>query len=132
MIKLGIRIENINGLDAQFEEVIAAIEANLEEVADYTLQEAVTTEAFVNRKNDLRPSIKKLKSKFENGGYIIRASGKGKDKGYHAHLVEFGHVMLTHSGMPTKLRRVPPHPFMRPAAEKGIVKAIQLFRVTKK
>lgn len=132
MIRLGIRVENIEGLDLQFEKIVEILGSNLEEVAVLVHHEAKTTAAFVDRTGNLRVSIRKRKSKFEGGGFIIVASGRGKDKGYHAHLVEFGHVMLTHAGMPTKLGRVPAHPYMRPAAEKGIQKAIQLFRVKKK
>ena len=131
IVRLGIRVENIDGLDAQFMEVMEAIDANLEEIASYIEAEAQHTAAFIDKTGNLRKSVKKRKSRYKDGGYIVRASGKGKDKGYHAHLVEFGHVMLTYKGMPTKLRRVPAHPFMRPAAEKGIIKAVELFRVKK-
>jgi len=128
MIKVGVQY-NPDGLDAQFEEIVQAIEQNLDEVASTVELEAKTTSAFHDKTGNLRASIKKRKSKFENGGYIVEASGRGKSKGYHAANVEFGHVLIAW-GHPTG-RRVPAKPFMRPAAEKGIRKAIELFRVKK-
>jgi hypothetical protein len=130
MIKMGVRV-NIDGIDAQFEEVLAAIEGNLDAVANVVLHEAQATTAFDDSDytGNLRASIKKRKSKFTDGGFIVEASGRGKSKGYHAANVEFGHVMIAW-GNPTG-KRVPAHPFMRPAAEKGFRSAVELFRVKK-
>jgi len=128
MIKVGVQT-NLNGLDAQFEEIVQAIEQNLDAVATHVETEAKTTSAFHDKTGNLRASIRKRKSKFQDGGYIVEASGRGKAKGYHAANVEYGHVMIAW-GRPTG-RRVPAKPYMRPAAEKGIRKAIELFRIKK-
>jgi hypothetical protein len=129
MIKMSVRVDNINGLDAQFGEVLAAIEGNLDAVASMVETEARSSAAFIDKTGNLRASIKKRKSKYPDGGYIVEASGRGKSKGYHAANVEFGHVMIAW-GNPTG-KRVPAHPFMRPAAEKGFRSAVELFRVKK-
>lgn len=126
MIKASVNVENIEGFDAQFKEVVKAIEHNLNEVATDVYEDAKTTAAFIDKTGNLRDSIKKKKSRYENGGYIVEASGKGKSKGYHAANVEFGHVMIAW-GHPTG-KRVPPHPFLRPALEQGFKKAVELFR----
>lgn len=126
MIKASVRVENLDGFDAAFDEVVQAIDQNLDAVASLVENEAKNTAAFVDKTGNLRKSIRKQKSRYENGGYIVKASGGGSFKGHHAANVEFGHVMIAW-GRPTG-RRVPPHPFMRPAAEKGIRKAVELFR----
>jgi HK97 gp10 family phage protein len=126
MNRIRVSVENIQGFDAQFLEVVAAIEGKEEVVASVIESSAKSTAAFIDRTGNLRASIKKRKSKFENGGFIVEASGRGKSKGYHAANVEFGHVMIAW-GRPTG-KRVPPHPFMRPAAEEGIRKAVEVFR----
>ena len=128
MIRVGVRVENIEGLDAQYEEVVQAIEENLDEVATFVESEAQNASVFKDKNGDLRRSIRKRKSKFKNGGFIIIAGGS---KAPHAHLVEYGHVMLNKFGEPTKLGRVPAKSFMRTAAEKGIRKAVELLRVKK-
>lgn len=129
MNKIKVLVENIEGFDAQFLEVVAAIEGKEEQVASVIEASAKSTAAFIDRTGNLRASIKKRKSKYENGGFIVEASGRGKAKGYHAANVEYGHVMIAW-GRPTG-RRVPAHPFMRPAAEEGIKKAIEVFRSDK-
>lgn len=126
MIKAKVSVENMDGFDHQLEEVIKAIDGNLNAVATLVEQDAKTTSAFIDRTGNLRDSIKKRKSKFEDGGYIVVASGRGKDKGYHASLVEFGHVLIAW-GEPTG-KRVAPRPFLRPALEVGIRKAMELFK----
>ena len=126
MIKAKVRVEDIEGLDAQFEDVIKAIEHNLSDVADIVKAEAQATSAFIDRTGNLRKSIKKIKSKFENGGFIVSASGKGTSKGYHAANVEYGHVLIAWGHSTGK--RVAPRPFMRPALEQGIKKAVELFK----
>ncbi len=55
----------------------------------------------------LRQSISPKPSKFELGGYIVRALAP------HAHLVEFGHAMVTHEG--DTIGHVPAHSFLRRA-----------------
>ena len=131
MLKAEVVLNDIEGLfDAKFIEVVEAVNANLKETAELVCNEAKSTAGFIDRTGNLRKSIKLRKSKFEDGGYIVIATGKNKEKGYHAHLVEYGHVQISPSGKQIG-KRVPPHPFMRPALEKGIVKAVALFRETR-
>ena len=126
MIKAGIELRDIEGFDAQFEEVYDAVNANLEQVADFVLAEAQRSTEFIDRSGSLRKSIKKRPSKYKDGGFIVFAKGGNKKKGYHAHLVEFGHVQIPPGDLPGK--RVPPHPFLRPALAKSIGLALTLFR----
>jgi len=123
-----VYVRNIEGLDAQLDDIIKAVDQNLESTAGYVFQEAKTTLEFHDKTGNLRKSIKLRKSKFEDGGYIVSAKGSasGTDRGYHAHLVEFGHVMFLR-GKPTG-KRVKPHAFLRPALEKGIKYAVEKFK----
>jgi len=91
-----------------------AIDNTLNKTASFVAQHAKSTSAFIDKTGNLRKSIKKKKSKYPDGGYIVSATGKSGDgqKGYHAHLVEYGHVARDGG-------RVPPHAFMRPALEVG-------------
>jgi len=120
------------GLMAQLSEVMDAIDINLSEVASVVFEDAKQTAAFIDKTGNLRASIAKRKSKFINGGYIIKASGRGKGskgeagKGFHAHLIEFGHVKVLWGKRTGE--RVAPRPFMRPALTKGWTHALQLFR----
>lgn len=120
------------GLDAQLAEVMDAVDANLEEVAKVVRDDAKHTAGFIDKTGNLRKSIGMRKSKFPEGGYIVKASGRNRDtdsegaKGFHAHLVEFGHVMVAWGKRTGK--RVPAHPFMRPALMKGWAHALKLFR----
>jgi hypothetical protein len=114
-----VTVKNIEGFDEQFDDIYREIDADLNAIAAFVKEEAVSTTAFKNKTGNLRKSIKKYKSRFEDGGYIVYA------KGHHAHLVEYGHVMFL-NGYPTG-KRVPAHPFLRPALEKGISKAVAEF-----
>lgn len=127
--KAYVSISEIDGLDAIASEVEEAIDTYLEDVANYVFDEAKESLAFQDKTHNLRNSIKLRKSRFPKGGYIVRASGANKDKGYHAHLVEYGHIAIP----PGELEgmRVPPHPFLRPALEKGIAFAVAKFRSKK-
>jgi len=100
-----------------------AIDAFLSEVADRVALHAQGTGAFEDKTGNLRTSIKKKKSKYIRGGYIVNATGKMADgqKGYHAALVEFGHVAVPAGKLPGG--RVPAYPFMRKALDKGSVYA---------
>lgn len=120
MMSASVSVKNIEGLDLQFADVMKAIDQNLEETADIVEREAQTTAAFQDKAGKLRKAIKKKKSKFADGGYIVQARAP------HAHLVEFGHVKFLW-GRPTG-ERVPPHPYLRPALEKGIRFAVAKFR----
>ena len=57
----------------------------------------------------LRQSIDVEPSKFKEGGWLVRA------KRPHAHLVEYGHYMVTSDGRTVGF--VPPHAFLRPAKD---------------
>jgi len=117
MLQAKVDIRNLQeGFDAQLLEVIQAVDANLEETADLVYSEAKSSSAFSDKTGNLRKSLKKKKSKFKDGGYIVFS------KAPHAHLVEYGHAVAGTG------KRVPPHPFLRPALEKGIRMAISLFR----
>ena len=113
-----VAFEENEGFGPQMRKVIEAVNADLQGVAKYVFKEAKTTAAFVDKTGRLRRSIRLRKSKFPDGGWIVVATGKNQDKGYHAWLVEHGHLEYV-NGIATG-RRVPPHPFLRPAAEKGI------------
>lgn len=120
LMSANVSLKNIEGLDLQLADVLKAIDGNLEATADYVEAEAKTTAAFKDLTKTLRSRIKKQKSKFADGGWIVVARAP------HAHLVEYGHVMIAW-GRPTG-KRVPPHPFLRPALEKGIRYATAKFK----
>ena len=124
MFKATVTLENMEGFDAQIVEVIRAVNSNLSETADFVLSEAKTTSLFADKTGNLRKSLKKKISRYEDGGYLVLS------KAPHAHLVEFGHEMVTSKGQATG-KRVPPHPFLRTATEKGIRRAVELFRASK-
>ena len=119
-------------LDAGFQKQLDAnmldIDKFLNKVALYIAKDARNTSAFIDRTGNLRKSIRKKKSKFEDGGYIVVASGKNTtdSKGWHAHLIEFGHRKFIHGKDTGEF--VPPNPFMRPAVQKGGRYAAALIR----
>jgi hypothetical protein len=120
MMSAHVRVTDLDGLDASLSEIMDAVDQNLEETARFVEQEARVSAAFQDKTGKLRKSIKLKKSKFEDGGWIVQARAP------HAHLVEFGHVKWLW-GRPTG-DRVPPHPFLRPALEKGIRHAVAKFK----
>lgn len=120
MMSAHVRLTDLDGLDAQLGEIMAAVDQNLEETAQFVEREARISAAFRDKTGKLRKSIKLKKSKFEDGGWIVVARAP------HAHLVEFGHVKFLW-GRPTS-GRVPPKPFLRPALEKGIRYAVGKFK----
>lgn len=67
---------------------------------------------FKDKTGKLRKSIKVKKSRFEDGGYIVKAGGRGA---MQAWLIEHGHA-----GMTPEAKRIPPFPFMKPALDKNI------------
>lgn len=115
---------NVNNLDKalakQLEDIFGTVDKALQKTADFVRDDAKTTAQFVDKTGNLRKSIRRRKSKFEGGGYIVVATGKNVDgaQGYHAHLIEYGHYIVTPSGRRTG-RKTRPRPFMRQAAEKG-------------
>ena len=136
MIRANAKID-ANVFDAVFSAIAADVDAGLSEVASVVLDEAKASSDFIDRTGNLRKSIRKRKSRFENGGYIVFARGaNNKDsesessKGYHAHLVEFGHVLVAWGRVTGK--RVLPHPFLRNARTKGFQRAMEIFRSGKR
>ena len=107
-------------IDAALDEILAAVDADLSGIADYVEAEAKTTARFADKTGNLRKTIKKRKSKFPEGGYIVVATAP------HAHLVEFGHAMWV-KGVYVK-DHVKPRKFLRKAKEKGWREAIRRFR----
>ena len=106
------------GLEEQLLQRMELIDDALSDAADIVHREAKTTSAFQDKTGNLRKSIKKRKSKFEDGGYIVYTARGTKGSGNHAHLIEFGHVMVAWGKRTGK--RVAPRPVFRPALEKGI------------
>ena len=84
-------------------------------IADKIKADAKVTSAFVDKTGRLRKSIKRKKSKFIDGGYMVKAGGKGA---MQAWLVEHGH------GGPRPARH---HPFLKPALDKNVSEAIRVF-----
>ena len=107
-------------LDAALDEILVAVDADLSGIADYVEAEAKTTARFADKTGNLRKTIKKRKSKFPEGGYVVVATAP------HAHLVEFGHAMWV-KGVYVK-DHVKPRKFLRKAKEKGWREAIRRFR----
>ena len=107
-------------IDAALDEILAAVDADLSGIADYVEAEAKTTARFADKTGNLRKTIKKRKSKFPEGGYIVVATAP------HAHLVEFGHASWV-KGEYVK-DHVKPRKFLRTAKEKGWREAIRRFR----
>lgn len=107
------------GFLAQLEQNKDEVDKLISQVADFVRDDAKRTASFIDRTGNLRRSIRKRKSKFIDGGYIVTASGRNRsdDKGFHAALIEFGHVKVLW-GRRTN-GRVAPRQFMRPALEKG-------------
>jgi hypothetical protein len=124
MLSAQVSVREIDGLEASIAEVMDAVDKNLQDVAEYVEREAQTTLAYQDKTGNLRKKTKLKVSKFEDGGYIVQARAP------HAHLIEYGHVLIAWGRVTGK--RVPPHPFMRPALEKGILYAIAKFRQQQK
>lgn len=64
-------------------------------------------------KTPLRKTIKTVVRQYKNG--IVSFTGPIRPDGAHGHLVEYGHRLVAW-GVPTN-KDVPPHPFLRPAAD---------------
>jgi hypothetical protein len=90
-------------------------------IAEFVKGEAEQSTAFWDKTGKLRSS------------FDIRKKRDGKDdvwivrnKAPHAHLIENGHAQVSPDGK--RLGHVPAHPYLRPAADKGIQEAIARFR----
>lgn len=102
--------------DADIRAMMASVKPDvdkvLEAVAGQVASAAAASTAFHDgsQKNPhpaLRKSIRVRKSRYELGGYVVQATAP------HAHLVEFGHAMVTHDGR--TIKHVPAHSFLRTA-----------------
>jgi len=93
-------------------EFLQALEEHLDEkckeICVQIKADAKQTVAFDDVTGNLRKSIKVKKSKFEGGGYIVKAGGRGAMQSW---LVEHGH------GGP---HPAPAHPYLKPALDKNI------------
>lgn len=119
------------GFQDQLEGILLTTDKYLSKIADFVRDEAKRSSDFADKTGNLRRSIRKRKSKYEHGGFIVSASGRnttedGTGNGYHAHLVEYGHEVHSH-GKPTG-KRAAPHPFLRNAADKAETYASSLTR----
>lgn len=84
-------------------------------IANNIKNDAKTTTAFIDKSGRLRASVKRRKSKFDGGGYMVKAGGKGA---MQAWLIEHGHGGLHPAA---------PHPFLKPALDRNIQKALNKF-----
>ena len=67
---------------------------------------------FKDLSTRLRKSIKIKKSKYDDGGYIVKAGGRGA---MQAWLIEHGHAGVTPAH-----KRIPPYPYLGPALRRNI------------
>lgn len=130
-----VRIADLDeGFASQMAQNEEEINKLLRKIATFVRDDAKTSaktieKGFDDLTGNLRRSIGMRKSKFIRGGYIVKASGRNRAegatgaKGFHAHLIEFGHVKVLWGKRTSE--RVRPHPFMRPALEKGLRYAAQ-------
>jgi hypothetical protein len=109
-------------------EFLQALEEHLDEkckeICGQIKADAKRTVAFKDITGNLRKSIKVKKSKFDDGGYLVKAGGRGA---MQAWLVEHGHEIVFGTG-PNRIatgKMVPPHPFLKPALDKNIEYARQ-------
>lgn len=118
MLRANVRAEipdNIN-----LAEIENWVDDNCETIAHEVAADAGNSAAFVDQSGALRDSIVARKSKFKDGGWIVLSDVP------HAHLVEFGHAKVLWGRQTNE--KVPPHPFLRPALDRAIGRAVALFR----
>jgi len=74
---------------------------------------------FKDKTGALRKSIKVRKSKYDDGGYIVKAGGRGA---MQAWIIEHGHQSISGTGANRVDNGVfvPAFPFMKPALDKNI------------
>ena len=126
MIKMKVDLREFIGFEDQLEEAMAANKPKLREIAKVIEARA---EAILKPRRvtgNLENSVRVRVSKFEDGGYLVIASGGGSFEGYHSWLVEYGHVKMLWGKVTGE--RVGPAPYMRPAVEEGFNHAVGLFR----
>ena len=86
-------------------EIMGEADKDLAEVAAAVERDARASTAFKDKTGMLRKNIRRKKSKYKDGGWIVKANAP------HAHLIEFGHGGINPA---------PAHPFLRPARDKNI------------
>lgn len=98
------------------------VQDNEETVAKEIESRAVSSTAFKDETGKLRGSIKALKSKFPDGGWIVRAGAP------HAWVVEHGHKLWDwRTGK--FIKQVPAKSYLRTAKEATIESAKRIFGV---
>lgn len=109
--KASVRIEHANFDFAPFAE---AIQERAEEIA-----EAVATEAKGNVTSKTGRLKRSIRVRQVDEAFVVQAAAP------HAHLVEFGHVLVrpfrAKQGAGQQIGHVPPAPFLRPALDKVIM-----------
>ena len=96
------------------------LDENAKKIATDIRIDAKATADFIDRTGKLRRSIKVKKSKFDDGGYIVKAGGKGA---MQAWLIEHGRS--PGDGYPGSKAK----PFLKPALDRNIQAAKALFGV---
>ena len=99
------------------------IDTELEAVAGEVAEEARASTLFKDSKktkNKLRRSISVRKSKYEFGGWLVMARAP------HAHLIEFGHLMVSHNGK--VLGHVAARPFLHTARDRVMLRFLSKWR----
>ena len=118
MLKADVRVEipdNIN-----IAEIENWVDENCEIIAHEVAADAENSAAFADQSGMLRDSIRASKSKFKDGGWIVLSDAP------HAHLIELGHVKVLWGRRTNE--KVPPHPFLRPALDRAVARAVALFQ----
>ncbi len=125
MMRAVVKLQLPDMLDEELLELVReSVDADAKMLAGEIQAKAKTSTAFQDYKGTsreseysrthyaggikLRRSIHIKKSKFEDGGYLVYS------KAPHAHLIEFGHTLVSHFKV---LGIVDAHPFLRPAAD---------------
>lgn len=118
MLKADVRAEIPDNIDLA--EIEMWVDDNCETLAHEVLVDAEHSDAYQDQSNMLRDSGEARKSKFKNGGWIVVF------KAPHAHLIELGHVKVLWGRRTNE--KVPPHPFLRPALDRAVARAVALFQ----
>ena len=98
------------------QDVATYVAENLEGLAGEIEAEAKATYFPTSKTGALKRSISSQKSRFEGGGYIVKATAP------HAHLVEYGHLKVLPGGIVAG--HVPAHPFLHNARNRVLRRAI--------
>lgn len=107
-----------SGFAKQLQNNEVAMDELLSKMADAVYENAKSTALFADKTGNLRRSIKKYKSRYPKGGYIVYAGAP------HAHLIEYGRAKRGGG-------RVAPRPFMRRALARGKTYASSIINQAK-